>query len=145
VGGHDPAALVFAFVNEVEGVALFKLFEGGGPELEVEDFAFAGEDIVGDAETPHGGEVAFDDGVGDEVAELGEFAFAVFDGVEGIATPLDGFGVGGVVSGSAGVEVPAVVVEAGGGGEGGDFVEGFLSRWWKPTTTSATWTPVLSM
>ena len=62
----------------------------------------------------------------------------------------DLIGVRGVPLGDAGVEVPAVEVDALVGFEefGEEFADAgeiFPSRWRKPTTTSATWTPVLSM
>jgi hypothetical protein len=47
--------------------------------------------------------------------------------------------------GDAGVEIPAVVVEPGGVGDRADLVERLASSTRKPTTTSATCTPVSSM
>jgi len=55
--------------------------------------------------------VAADDGVGDEVTEFEENAFAGFDGMQSLGTPGDGIWIFFVVAGHPGVEVPAVVVE----------------------------------
>jgi hypothetical protein len=57
-----------------------------------------------------------EDGGGDEVGDFGGIVITEFEGVEGIETDLlagsDLAGVGGVPLGDAGVEVPAVVVDA---------------------------------
>ena len=109
---HDPTALVLALVFEEDGLAFLEQFKGGGPELKVENFTFAGQDIVFDIETEHGFQVRFDDGVGDDVTKFGEIALTGFDGVEGIGAPGFGFGVLAVIRGGAGIEIPAEVIEA---------------------------------
>ena len=84
--------------------------------MEGEDFAFAGEEVVLDVEALHGLEMAAEDGGGDEVGDLGGVVVAGFEGVEGVETDLLAggglLGVGGVPLGDAGVEVPAVEVDA---------------------------------
>ena len=113
---HDVAAFVLAGGLEVED-AFFE-HEGAGrvPEVEGEDLAFAGEEVVLDAEALHGFEMAAQDGGGDEVGDLGGVVVADFEGVEGVEANLfaggDLVGVGGVPLGDAGVEVPAVEVDA---------------------------------
>ena len=67
--------------------------------------------------------MAADDAVGDEVGHLGEVVAAVFDGVQGGGPDLQPLLVFVVPLGDPGVEVPAVVVEAGGIGDRADLVE----------------------
>jgi len=115
--GHDPAALVLAFGLGVEDSGLLELLEGGIPEFEVEDFAFAGQEIVFDVEAEHGFKMAAEDCGGDELGYLGSLVVALLNLVQGgiaelfagcvfffasLLVPLRGFGV----------EVPAVVVNA---------------------------------
>ena len=54
------------------------------PEVEGEDLALAGEEVVLDAEALHGLEMAAQDGGGDEVGDLGGVVVAGFEGVEGV-------------------------------------------------------------
>ena len=90
-----------------------------------------------------------------EVGHSATLVSAMFDGVKrGEAKCFlrfgDLFGIGGVPLGDAGVEVPAVEVDTLAVG-----VRSASRRWvvsrprfsrcMRPTTTSATWTPVLSM
>ena len=89
---------------------------GGVPEVEGEDLGLAGQEVVLDAEAEHGFEVAMEDFGGDEVGDLGGFALAVLESVEGFEAELLAGGqlrwVFGVPLGDAGVEVPAVKVDA---------------------------------
>ena len=119
---------MLAFLFEVDRLALFEELESGGPEIEVEDFAFARQDVVFDVEAEHGGEVRLNDGVGDEVGEFGKLALAGLDGVQGLLAPGEGFGLVLVGRRGTGVEVPAVVIEADGGvvDNGLDVGGGFL-------------------
>src|SRR5579862_278921 len=41
--GHHPAAFVLAFGFEIDSLALFQLLERRSPELQMQDFAFAGQ------------------------------------------------------------------------------------------------------
>src|SRR5271154_2142056 len=43
IPGHDPTAFILAGVDELNRAAGFQLFEGGVPEVEMQDFTFAGE------------------------------------------------------------------------------------------------------
>ena len=52
-----------------------------------------------------------DDGVGDQVPDFGVVALAVLDFVQHIAAPLQGFGMLGVISRNARVQIPAEVIE----------------------------------
>ena len=67
-------------------------------------------------EALHGLEIAAEDGGGDEVGDLGGLVVAGFEGVEHVEADLLAggglFRVGGVPLGDAGVEVPAVEVDA---------------------------------
>ncbi len=84
--------------------------------MEGEYLAFARQEVVLDVEALHGLEMAAKDGGGDEVGDLGRFVVAIFQGVEGVEANLlasgDVIGVGRVPLGDAGVEVPAVEVDA---------------------------------
>ncbi len=113
---HDVAAFVFAGGLEVEDAFFEHESTGCVPEVESEDFAFAGEEVVLDVETLHRLEMAAEDGGGDEVGDLCGVVVADFESVESVEADLfAGFEVvwiGGVPLGDAGVEVPAVEVDA---------------------------------
>ncbi len=113
---HDPAAFVLAFCLLVENAFFDHQWAGCVPEVEGKDFAFAREEVVLDAEALHGFEMATEDGGGDEVGDLGGFVVAELEGVEGVEADLLAggclFRVGGVPLGDAGVEIPAVEVDA---------------------------------
>ena len=89
--------------------------------MQVQDFALAGKEIVFDVEAVHGFEMAAQDGGRDQFGDRGGFAGGVFDGVERFAPRLQIFFILFVPLRDAGVEIPAVVVEAGLAGEGFDF------------------------
>ena len=96
---------------------MLELFEGGLPEFEVKNFALAREKIVLDAEAQHGFKMAAEDGGGDEVGDFGGFVAAVLDEVQRVEADLFARSLlfGGsfaVPLRSAGIEVPAVVVDA---------------------------------
>ena len=136
---------------------MLELLEGRFPEFEVKDFALTRKEVVLDAKAEHGFKMAAEDGGGDEVGDFGGVVAAVLDEVQGVEAQLFARGlflVGAlaVPLRGAGVEIPAVVVDAlafarslaverAARTSAGDF----FSRCRKPTTTSATWTPVLSM
>ena len=75
-------------------------FAGGVPEMEGENLALAGEEVVLDAEALHGLEMTAQDGGGDEVGYLGRVVVADFEGVEGVEADLL---AGGEVVGVCGV------------------------------------------
>ncbi len=141
---------------------MLELLEGGVPEFEVQDLALAGQEVVLDVEAQHGFKMAAQDGGGDEVGDFGGFVAAVLDGVQRVEAQLLARGLFfggsfGVPLRGARVEVPAVVVDCASVGlrlaarvrnrRGARELRraDFSSRCRKPTTTSATWTPVLSM
>ena len=111
-GGHHEAAGVLAFGFKVNGLALFEQLEGRLPELQVQDLALTGQHVVNDAETPHGGEMAADDGLRYERGEAIELALAGFDGVEGFGAPGQRLRIVLVPGTHAREEIPAEVVEA---------------------------------
>ena len=87
----------------------------------MQDGAFAGQDVVADAEALHRGQVGPDDAPGDVPGQGVLGVPAVLDPLVDLGLAGLGFGVVGEVGGDAGVEVPAVVVElAGQGLEVGD-------------------------
>ncbi len=104
---------MFAFVLEENYAALFQPGKSGVPEMKMEDFAFAREEIVFDVETIHGLEMAAQHGDGNEIGDGGGFVVSFLDGVEGLQTNLHILLVLGIPLRDSGVEVPAVVVEAG--------------------------------
>ena len=85
---HDVAAFVFAGGFEVEDAFFDHQRAGRVPEVEGEDLALAGEEVVLDAETLHGLEMAAKDGGGDEVGDLRGVVAARFEGVEGVEADL---------------------------------------------------------
>ena len=113
---HDPAVFILAGGLFIEDAFFDHERAGCVPEVEGEDFAFAGEEVVLDAEALHGFEMATEDGSGDEVGYFGGFVIAGLEGVEGVEANLLAGGdlvrVGGVPLRDAGVEVPAVEVDA---------------------------------
>jgi hypothetical protein len=83
----------------------------------VQDFAFAGQEVVLDAEAEHGFKMAAKDGGGDQVGDFGGFVAAVLDEVQRVEAELLARGLlfgsaFGVPLRGAGVEIPAVVVDA---------------------------------
>src|SRR5258708_339248 len=80
--------------------------------MQVKNLTFARQEIVFDVEAVHGFEMAAQDSSRDEFGDGGGFAGGVLDGVECLAASLKIFLGFGVPLRDAGVEVPAVVVEA---------------------------------
>ncbi len=83
----------------------------------MQDFAFAREEVVLDAEAEHGFKMAAKDGGGDQVGDFGGFVAAVLDEVQRVEAELLARGLlfgsaFGVPLRGAGVEIPAVVVDA---------------------------------
>ena len=109
---HDPAAFVFAFGLVGEHTFFFQLGKGRVPEMQVEDFAFAGEEVVFDVEAVHGLEMASEHGGRDQVGDGRSFAARVFNRVQRLQTGLQVLLVLLVPLRDAGVEVPAVVIKA---------------------------------
>ncbi len=113
---HDVTAFVLSGGFEVEDAFLEHEFAGRVPEVEGENLALAGEEVVLDAEALHGFEMTAQDRGGDEVGYLGCIVVADFEGVKGVETDLfassEMVGVGGVPLRDAGVEIPAVEVDA---------------------------------
>ncbi|OQC39426.1 MAG: hypothetical protein BWX64_01631 [Acidobacteria bacterium ADurb.Bin051] len=108
---HDPAAGVLAVCFQAHGAALPELLEGVIEEVEAEDVALAGEQVVADAEPRHRAEVAPHDPAGDQPGGLGPLARAGFERVEGLAAPFEPGRILLVPAPDPGVEIPAVVVE----------------------------------
>ncbi len=85
---HDVAAFVFACGFEVEDAFFEHEFASCVPEVEGENLALAGQEVVLDAEALHGLEVAAQDSGGDEVGDLGGVVVADFEGVQSVEAEL---------------------------------------------------------
>ena len=120
---HDPAALQAAFGLQEDRAGLLQELERVRPEMQPEDVAFPRQQVVVDVEAAHRLQVAADDAVGDERGEVGRRVAAVLDVVERRRADLEPRLVVLVPLGHAGVEVPAVVVEARRVGERAHLVE----------------------
>ena len=90
---HDPAALVLAFGFEVEDAGLLELLEGRIPEMEMEDLALAGQEVVLDAKAEHGFKMAAENGSGDQIGDLSRVIVAFFDKMEGLVAEFLALGV----------------------------------------------------
>lgn len=102
----------------LDDAGFFEQLESGVPEFEVKDFAFAGEEIVVDAEARHRFEMEADDGVSDDLRDFGFFASVFLDRFQRATAQMRGAGfVLFKKMGGLGVEVPAEVIEAGIHGE----------------------------
>ncbi len=66
VDSHHPAAFVFTFVFEEDRVPRLQLLEGVLPEFQMQNVAFAGEQVVVDRDAPHGLQMTVDDRHRDE-------------------------------------------------------------------------------
>jgi hypothetical protein len=104
--------------------ACLRQLERAVPEVEPEDVALVGEEVVTDAQALHGGQVALDDARGHQLGQARGLVVAGLDGVEGLRLQLLARGVGGVEIADLRVEVPAVVVEARAAGERRHLVVG---------------------
>ena len=79
---HHPAALVLAFVLEIEDALLFQLLEGRIPEVQAEDLAFAWQEIVLDVETVHGLQMTAQYGRRDQFRCPSHVIVTVLDGMQ---------------------------------------------------------------
>ena len=123
---HDPAAGVLAALFEPDGAGRLQLFEGRDEEIETEDLALVGKEVVVDADARHRGEMPRDDPPGDQPAGLGPAALSRFQCVEGAPAELEPLRVAFVPAADLAVEVPADVVE--GLGKGLDVGDGAIAE-----------------
>ena len=93
------------------------------PELEPQDVALPGEQVVADVHARHRLHVAADDVIGDEVGQFRGLVAAMLDVVERRRADLQTVLVPGVPLGDLRVEIPAVVIEPRGRGDRADLVE----------------------
>ena len=120
-GSHDPAPLVPSLGLVVDCPGLFQEVEGVTPEIEVEDVALLGKEVVGNANATHGGQMTPDNGSGNVAGDVGGFSLACLDFPKGSAPQLAVLGNSVIERGDLGVEIPAVVVEL--AGEAPDFLQ----------------------
>ena len=123
-GSHHPASPVPSVGFVVDRLGVLQTLEGMTPEVEVEDVALLGEQVVGNADAAHGGQVAADNGSGNVAGHLSGFTLAFLDLPQGPAPELPVLGSSLIEGGYPGIEIPAVVVEF--AGKSPDFLQGLL-------------------
>ena len=121
---HDPASPVPSVGFVVNRLGLLQSLEGMAPEVEVEDVAFLGEQVVGNPDAAHGRQVAADNGSGNVAGNGGGFSLACLDLPKRPAPEFAVLGSRLIEGGHPGVEIPAVVVEL--AGESLDVLQGLL-------------------
>ena len=94
-----------------------------GPEVQAKDVAFPREQVVADVQSRHRFEMAADDAIGDQLGDGRGLIAAVLDVVQRRRADAQSILVGCVPLGHPCVEVPAVVVEACGVGDGANAGE----------------------
>ena len=77
----------------------------------MKDLALPRQQVVLDAKALHGLEMRPHDGVRHQVRQFGQFSFTRLDRVQRLLPPLERLGIALIVSRSAGIKVPAQVVE----------------------------------
>ena len=125
---HHPAARVFSGRCKLDRAALLEQIERGVPEFQVQDFAFAGEQIVVDAQAVERAQMAVDDGGGDDFRHLRRVAVALFDVFQSLRTYVEMRLVFGEPLRDARVEIPAEIIEFRGGGELCELRRGIWAR-----------------
>ena len=106
---QQPAFLPSA--SSCDRAGRLEQLEGDGEEIETQDVALVGEQVVADAQPAHGREVAPDDAARDEAAHLGALADPGFEAVQRLATQLLALGILFVPLADLGVDIPTAVVE----------------------------------
>src|SRR5215469_10589028 len=96
--------------------------------MEVEDFALAGQEVIFDVEPVHGFEVAAEDGGGDEIGDGSGFVAPVLDSMQSFRAMPEVLSVLLVPLRNAGIEFPAIVIEARLSAEFLDLVPLFLFK-----------------
>jgi hypothetical protein len=89
--------------------------------MQVEDFALAWQEVVFDVEAVHGFEMTAKHGGRNQIGDGGGLVVPFFDRMERRRTSLKILFVLRVPLRGAGVEIPAIEIEPGCGGEGFDF------------------------
>src|SRR5207249_3891087 len=108
---EKPAAGVLTLGLQTKGARLLEQLEGALPEVQAQDVALPGQQVVADREALHGGQVTVHDARSDVSGQPGGLAASRLDGVEGLGLQLASRRVLGVEVADPGVQVPAVVVE----------------------------------
>ena len=123
VDRHHPAAGLLAGRLERDGPGGLEHVERRRPEIELQDVAFPAEQVVFDVEAIHRRQMQADDAVGDKAGDLGVGVAAMLQVAEHASPRLQPAAVRFIPCRHSGVQVPAVVVEAGAGGELADVLE----------------------
>ena len=120
---HHPAAGQFSLGLQKHGALGFQDLEGVRPELQPQNVALVGEEVVADVQPLHRLQMRPDDAVGDERADLGGVVASGFEIVQRLVSYREPLGLPAVPLGDARIEIPAVVVEARGVGDLPDLGE----------------------
>ena len=123
VDPHDPAAGELALGLQEHRALRLQDVERVRPELQPQDVAFVGQQVVADVQPRHRLQVRADDAIDDERADRGGVVAAVLEVVQRRGADREPRLVAVVPLGDARVEVPAVVVEPRGVGDAPDVVE----------------------
>ena len=109
--GQHPAARALALRLQADGALLLQQLEGAVPEVQAQDVALVGQQVVADPEPRHRREVAVHDAARHVLGEARGLVPARLDRVEGLGLQRLVRRVGRVEVAHLRVEVPAVVVE----------------------------------
>ncbi len=146
---HDPAAGVLALVSRRRSrFFCLQLLERVIPEFEMKDVAFPRQQIVCDIDPRHRSQMATDDRHRDDFCHARRIVIAFFDFLQRLPAQSMFRIFRFVKRSDPGINVPAVIVEFDRldlRSSAGHRLSDFFSTCLKPTMTSATCTPVLSM
>ena len=109
---HHPASGIFPRSRQMNGAAHFQLLKGGLPELQVQDFALARQQVILHAEPLHGAQMAAHDRHGNDLRQFGRRTMPFFDGRERLAAQGQAALILLEKLRDPRIEVPAEVIEA---------------------------------
>ena len=118
--------------------------------MQMENLTFLRQKVIFNAQPLHGFQMAANNGRGNQLADLSRFIAATLNVMQRLQTKLQVLLILFIPLRNSRIEVPAVIVKRmrrrpGSRDQLLDLALPFFSRYKKPTTTSATWTPVLSI
>ena len=128
VQAHHPASGILSRGGQMDRVALLQKLECRVPEFQVQDFAFAGQQVVLDSQALHRAQVAANDGGSDDTGHFRGRARAFFDGFQHFAAQGEARFVFLEKMRDARVQVPAEIIELRLRGQGAHFRRRFSLR-----------------